>query len=136
MHLIRFAILIVTIPLLISCGAEWESASQATALEELKNNLVLMDEMSDIQGFIYLDDTFAVAASASYNSRFRVKFSLPNTMVPMDWLSYLATAGKHTYSQRSEAPLEWTTKPEKWRHSIRYSLHQERYIYTHYCYDC
>ena len=136
MNLIRFAIILLTLPFLTSCAAKWEPASQATALEELKSNLVLIDEMSEIQAFKYLDDTFAVAASASYNSRFRVTFNLPDTMAPIDWLRYLSTAGRHTYSQRSTTSLEWTTEPEKWYHSIRYSLHQKRYIYTHYCYDC
>ena len=136
MIFIRFITIILTTSILTSCAAEWESASVEVALEELKNHLVLIDEMDDIQAFKYLDDTFAVAASASYNSRFRVKFSLPTTMAPMDWLRYLSTAGRHTYSQRSTAPLEWTTKPEKWSHSIRYSLHQKRYIYTQHCYDC
>lgn len=136
MNLIRVTTILLTSYLLVSCAAEWEAASHATALEELKNNLVLIDEMSDIHAFKYLDDTFAVAASASYNSRLRVKFNLPNTMAPIDWLRYLSTAGRHTYSPRSTTSLEWTTDPEKWYHSIRYSLHQQRYIYTRYCYDC
>ena len=136
MNFIRFITIILTTSILTSCTAEWESASQEEALEQLKSNLVLIDEMTDIEALKYLDNTFSVGASASYNSRFRVKFSLPNTMAPMDWLNYLSTVGKHTYRQRSTAPLEWTTEPDHWYHSIRYSLHQERYIYTQFCYDC
>lgn len=136
MDIIRLTIIIVTLTFLTSCAAKWESASQEEALEELRNYLVLIDEMSEIEAFKYLDDTLSVAASASYNSRFRVKFNLPNTMAPMDWLSYLSTAGKLKYNPLPHAPLEWTTKPKDWYNSIRYSLHQERYIYTRYCYDC
>ena len=136
MNAIRFITILLAISILTSCAAEWKPASQEEGRKELKSNLVLIDEMSDIEAFKYLDNTFSVGASASYNSRFRVKFSLPNTMAPMDWLSYLSTAGNRTYYSRSDAPLEWTTEPEKWYHSIRYSLHQKLYIYTRYCYDC
>lgn len=113
---------------LTACMDKWEEVSEEEAITFLKNRRMFIDEMYDFKGSQYIDTHFD-----PYNSRFRVTFLLPNTLSKEDWLYHLANLKDYnSFEQSKNNPMEWSAGST----TIRYSLYQERYIYTEYCYTC
>ncbi|MGR6872469.1 hypothetical protein ACU6U9_09205 [Pseudomonas sp. HK3] len=66
-------------------------------------------------------------------NRLRVKFNLPDSMAPEDWLDYLSQLNnEQAYEKSANDPLERKTR----YNSLKYDAEQEWYVFTIHCYIC
>tara|TARA_B100001063_G_C16229100_1_gene295448 strand:- start:39 stop:434 length:396 start_codon:yes stop_codon:yes gene_type:complete len=128
--LIRNALILSAVFFLSSCTTKWEKASIENGIENLKYAHLYTPEMSNFEASKYIANNLI---SDPQNNRFRVKFDLPKSLSYEDWLYHITHQHiSQKFVQSSSNPLEWISN----HISIRYSLHQEKYIFTQHCYTC
>ena len=78
------SVLIASAVALAGCEkAHWEPMSDEETMSVLETHFVGLDEMSNIRGEDYKQFSFG------FPEHRRIRFNLPNAMVPQDWLDVL-----------------------------------------------